>query len=115
MYMAELTPEARERIGRGLVNHPGYVELVKRLADVANEWRAAHPQARLKFHEENVKATFLTGDLGGAYTRGYFADSEDADALLVYMDERTGKKASLMQAIFALSYLGWVTGPGVRR
>lgn len=104
MLMIGIDDAARERFKEWVVSNPAYVAVVEKLAMVARQWLAAHPDAQLEWIDQG--ATFVTGNLDNRHVLGYLAKSPEAFELLAYMDEKTGRVASLMQARFALQHLG---------
>lgn len=99
----EVTGEAREQL-KTLARHPKYVAQVKALAEAARRWMLLHPTAELLW--QDVGRTLVSGDLYQKEVQGMLARSPSAFELLSYMDERTGKVASLMQAQLALVVIG---------
>lgn len=80
---------------------PEYYELVERMAKLAFDWYRAEPTApNLKWLEQKNDGVFVSGtlDVGARY----LADSPDAFRLLAWLDEQTGGKATLNQAVWAL-------------
>lgn len=87
---------------------PGYVELIQRLAALIVEWCGAfHGLPDLQWHEPD--GTAFIGPLHGDALK-YLAKSPDAMTLLTWLDEQTGRKATLIQATIALQSLGHLRG-----
>lgn len=101
LIVAEATPEVKARMQAHCMT-PAYKQLVRDLVLVARRWVELHPEARLEWND--LDRTLVDGHLGDDYVKGYIAASPDAFALLAFMDEMTGGRASLLQAYFALGH-----------
>lgn len=111
-----LTPRQQEALRRFFSIHgfltllgpcgagPEYLKDVERLVEVARRWGREHPAAVLVF--DVPESTFIVASLGDVMVRAQIARSDDALALLEYMESETGGEMTIMQAVFALSYLG---------
>jgi hypothetical protein len=87
---------------------PGYVELIQRLAELIEQWCGDfHGLPDLQWHEPD--GTAFIGPLHGDALK-YLAKSPDAMALLMWLDEQTDRKATLIQATIALQSLGHLRG-----
>lgn len=81
---------------------PGYYELIERMARLAADWVNSQPTTpELRWHASDDK-TIVTGSLGEPHVQAYLANSPDAFRLLAWLDEQTGREASLYQATWAL-------------
>jgi hypothetical protein len=91
---------------------PGYVELIQRLAVLIEQWCCDfHGLPDLQWHEP--EGTAFIGPLHGDALK-YLAKSPDAMALLMWLDEQTDRKATLIQATIALQSLGHLRGGRVQ-
>ena len=92
---------------------PGYVALVQRLCELIGEWYQAQPKPpELRWLDWGD--TVFAGTLEPEASR-YLADSPDAFRLLEWLDEKTGREATLFQARVALQHVGLVPGGPNRR
>ncbi len=82
---------------------PGYAALVKRLAALIPQWCSMHPSADLRWR--NWEGAIFAGNLQHPFL-GMLAISDDAFVLLRWLDDRTGKEATLLQARVALELSG---------
>lgn len=105
--------EGARRAASGQGFPPAYFEAIADAARLIARWIASRPiPPDLKWLEWDVGRTFIAADLDvGA---GYLADSDDAHALLAWLDSATGGKLSLNQAGWALRKLGLIPMPAER-
>lgn len=86
---------------------PGYIECVKEMARLIPKWLRAQPTTPdLQWHDKK-DGVLVTGDLTGPAVK-YLAASPDAERLLAWLDERTGKQGTVLQARVALGMLGLI-------
>jgi hypothetical protein len=89
---------------------PGYVELIKRMAQLILEWIEREPGLPdLRWHDMTEDKTMLIGPLKGDPLK-YVAGSPDAVRLLEWLDVRTDGEATLYQATMALKLAGQLPG-----
>jgi hypothetical protein len=87
---------------------PAYVALVQRLCGlIAQWWREQTPRPELRWLDWGD--TIFAGALHGEPLK-YLADSPDAFRLLEWLDEQTGREATVFQARTALQYVGLIPG-----
>jgi hypothetical protein len=91
---------------------PAYVELVKTLIQLIQRWCGEQPGLPdLRWLDPGD--TMFVGSLGSPAVK-FLADSPDAFRLLAWLDEQTGREATVFQATVALRMLGHLPGgPGV--
>lgn len=90
---------AKQRQGEGAP--PAYYEQIERAGKLVFEWVHAQPAPPdLRWVEQKDDGVFIAAalDVGARY----LADSPDAFALLAWLDEQTGRKLTLNQALWAL-------------
>lgn len=105
--VVEVDEAARERMRRGFTS-PEYLKSVQALAEAAQQWRRAHPDARPEFLEDNLRGMTIIANLDSAEALDLVAGNDAARALLAFMDAETGRRGTMQQALFALGYLGLV-------
>lgn len=90
---------------------PGYIACCDRLMELIPQWIAAKSQERyldLRWERWTTRSGLkicYAAALGGE-TASILAASPDAIELLNWLDEQTGKKATLLQAKTVLEHLG---------
>ncbi len=82
-----------------------YAALVRRIGTLAQRWVAAHPRAVLRWKVWGPRTAY-TGPLCLPEMVELLADSRDARRMLEWIDRRTHRKASLLQACAALELTG---------
>jgi len=101
----------REKRSRERPFPPGYIACCDRLMQLVPQWIEAKSQERYldlrwqRWTMPDGKRVVYAGALGGE-TAQFLADSPDALELLNWLDEQTGKKATLLQAKVVLERLG---------
>jgi hypothetical protein len=81
---------------------PQYYDDIEKAAKLIAEWVHAQPTPPdLRWIEQKDDGVFIAAALDDAGA-SYLADSPDAFALLAWLDEKTGRKLSLNQAMWAL-------------
>lgn len=102
---------AERKLGKGITDRefpPGYVQLVESMTVLIKAWIEAEPTLPdLRWHERGT--VIYAGDLTGPGLQ-YLANSPDAYRLCRWIDERTGKQATLFQMDCALRILGHLPG-----
>lgn len=99
-----LDESSRESLKK-MVNRD-YVRGVESLGAALARWKAEHPDEKLEWHD--TKRTLLGGmPLDSAECRGYLAANAAADRCVVWADEATGGKMTILQLQFAIGLLGW--------
>ncbi len=84
---------------------PGYAALVERLMALIEQWCGAEPGLPdLRWLDPGD--TMFIGSLGAREVQRYLADSPDAFRLLAWLDQQTGREATVFQATVALRMLG---------
>jgi hypothetical protein len=86
-----------------LIVKPSYVALVRRLAELIPQWCELHPGADLKWLSWGGR--IYAANLASPLLR-FLADSDDARALLEWLDVQTEQQATLLQALVALELCG---------
>jgi hypothetical protein len=85
---------------------PGYLARCERLSELIPKWIEEKSQQRfLDLRWKRWGRTVYAGPLGGKWAN-WLADSPDALELLNWLDEQTGKQATLLQALVVLERLG---------
>ncbi len=84
---------------------PGYIQLVERLAKLIPEWCRAQPKTpELRFHDRG--RILYAGSLGNPDAVKFLANSPDAFRLCAWLDEQTGRQATVFQVDCVLRELG---------
>jgi hypothetical protein len=100
--------EAGVKAGKTGQFPPAYIELVKRLAELIPEWIAAQPKPPdLRWYDICEGGILVTGPLCGECLKA-LAASQDAIRLCQWLDEKTHKKATLLQTSTALGLVGQI-------
>jgi hypothetical protein len=84
----------------GLGLPPGYHEDIEQAAALIVEWHAQQVDPDLRWLAMDRDRTFIAAALDTGAS--YLADSPDAFRLLAWLDEKTGRKLSINQAMWAL-------------
>jgi len=82
---------------------PKYVALVKRLAALIPQWCSMHPTADLRWIA--WEGAVFCGNLQSPFLV-HLAATSDAAKLLEWLDERTNREGTLLQARIALELCG---------
>lgn len=90
--------EQAAKEGRGLPQ--AYYDEIERAAELIVQWHAEQIDPDLRWLKPDADKTFISATLGDGMT--YLADSPDAFSLLRWLDEKTGRRLSLNQAMWAL-------------
>lgn len=86
---------------------PTYRRAIEQLARAMLEWRRAHPGATPVWFDP--KGVLLMGaDIGDETARGHIAANEAAHQCLLWADEQTGRRMTMMMVQFALVMIGLV-------
>ena len=80
-----------------------YVQLVRRLEALIPQWCSMHAGAELRWTA--WEGAVFAGNLAAPFL-SYLADSPDAKRLLEWLDERSDREATLLQARVALELCG---------
>ncbi len=90
---------------------PGYIQLVERLAKLIREWCRAQPTTpELRFHDRGK--ILYAGSLGNPDAVKFLANSPDAFRLCAWLDEQTGRQATVFQVDCVLREMGAFDPPG---